>query len=123
MAPGSLLPSVLLSCRGNLNMEFSIPSNPERFSAVPLPFGRVLGLVPLYCSFPFKPWLFFYAIEQTDLLTVPLPSLPTVVCSVGVQGSLHYHVSISLVLYVVSVFCCVEAIQSVLPSSSGGITL
>lgn len=47
----------------------------RRVAATPPPLSRVLRLVPVYFSCPSKPWLFFLAPKQMNLLLVPQYSL------------------------------------------------
>lgn len=60
-------------------MALASPSDLERVLRAALPFSRVLRLVPLFSSFPFKLWLFFYVPGQMNLLTALSAIPPTAI--------------------------------------------
>lgn len=97
-----MVPRPALICVVRVERNFSVALassfDLERVSAAPLLFSKVLGLVSLYFSCPFRLWPFFCAPEHSHLLRVPLHIPPH--CSshhLGDGGSLHCQVSVSLV--------------------------
>lgn len=104
-------------------MVLDSPTDLEKVPAVSLPFGRVLGLDPLYSSCPFKLRLFFLYLRADESVHSPLLlSLPTAVYRGGSGDSLLPCLRLSChSVCGRSFFCCAEVVQSV--GSSGGIAL
>lgn len=84
-------------------------ASPFNTDTVP-PFGRVLGLAPLYSSCPLNHG--FRQILQF-LITIP----PHLVQSTGDGDSLHYCVSVSLAVPYVAYLLCGGTVQSAFTSS------
>ena len=65
--------------------------------------SSILGLVPLYSSYPFKTQLFFFFFlcckDDESAYDISELSLLTAVCSMGDGSSLHNHVSPPLMLF------------------------
>lgn len=98
-------------------MTLTRPSNPESFPVASPPFGKVLGLIPLHTSYPFKPWFFISAAGQTNLLTVPQyysSPLQIVMYGVGVPLTL---LSLSLLPFLCGLSIFRSIVQSALSYS------
>lgn len=114
----TLLPSSFSRWRGD-HKQWCLPVLPALRAFQPLPFGWFHYILVVLLNLDF-----FLCPSTGESAHGPLVlSLPTVVHSVGVGVSLCYCVPLLCCLFVVSIFCCAEAVQLALSSSSGGIAL